>query len=305
MWAIQYDRYGPPDVMRLVEAPDPAAGPGEVLVQVQASGVAPFDAKLRAGMLQQHFTLSFPQIPGRDGVGIVVALGAGVTDLGIGDRVCILAPRGSGTAANLVAFPRTALVPAPPALTTVEAGALLQPGLSALIAAETAGVSPGMRVLVHGGAGAVGSLMVQCLRHRGAIVSATCRAANRDYVESLGAQRAIAYDDEDFTRIAPQDVVFDLIGGDVHARSYDVLRDGGHLVYLVAAPIAQRSERGITVTRAMVTDRPDVMAAVAQAAADGVWRPGVAGTLALGDIGEAHRRIEAGEVTRGRIVLAL
>ena len=305
MWAIQYDRYGPPDVMRLVEAPDPVARAGEVLVQVQASGVAPFDVKLRAGALQQHFTPSFPQIPGRDGVGVVAALGAGVTDLAVGDRVCLLAPRGSGTAATLIACPRAALVPAPPALTTAEAGALLQPGLSALIAVETAAVSPGMRVLVHGGAGAVGSLMVQVLRHRGAIVSATCRAANRAYVESLGAHRAIAYDGEDFTRIEPQDVVFDLIGSDVHARSYDALRDEGQLVYLVAAPFVERSERGITVTRAMVTDRPDMMAAVVQAAAEGIWRPGVAGTLPLGDIGEAHGRIEAGEVTRGRIVLTL
>ncbi|MBS7706790.1 NADP-dependent oxidoreductase [Chelatococcus asaccharovorans] len=305
MWAIQYDRYGPPDVMRLVEAPDPVAGAGEVLVQVQASGVAPFDVKLRAGALQQHFAPRFPQIPGRDGVGVVVALGAGVVDLAVGDRICLLAPRGSGTAATLIACPRTALVPAPSALTTAEAGALLQPGLSALIAVETAAVSPGMRVLVHGGAGAVGGLMVQLLNHRGAIVSATCRAANRGYVRSLGAQRAIAYDEEDFTRIEPQDVVFDLIGGDVHARSYDVLRDGGQLVYLVAAPFVERSERGITVTRAMVTDRPDVMAAVVQAAADGIWRPGVVGTLPLADIGEAHRRIEAGEVTRGRIVLTL
>ena len=303
MWAIQYDCYGPPDVMRLVEVPDPVAGAGDVLVQVQASGVAPFDVKLRAGALQQHFTPRFPLIPGRDGAGVVVALGADVTDLGVGDRVCLLAPPGSGTAATLIVCPRAALVLAPPALTTVEAGALLQPGLSALIAVETAAISPGMRVLVHGGAGAVGSLMVQVLRHRGAIVSATCRAANRDYVESLGARRAIAYDGEDFTRIEPQDVVFDLIGGDVHARSYDVLRDEGHLVYLVAAPFVQRRERGIKVTRAMVTDRADVMAAVMQAAADGIWRPGVAGTLPLADIGEAHRRIEAGEVTRGRIVL--
>ncbi|CAH1648571.1 MULTISPECIES: NADP-dependent oxidoreductase [unclassified Chelatococcus] len=305
MWAILYDRYGPPDVMRLAEQPDPTPEEGEVLVRLQTSGVAPFDAKLRAGRLQQHFTLNFPSTPGRDGAGHVMALGTGVTGCAIGDRVCVLAPREGGTAATLIACQRAAVVPAPPGLTPEEAGALMQPGLSAWIAIETAAIAPGMRVLVHGGAGAVGGLMVQLLRHRGAIVTATCRATNRDYVVALGAQRAIAYDTEDFTRIDRQDVVFDLIGGDVHARSYDVLRNEGQMVYLVAAPFEQRSERGITVRRAMVTDRPDAIAAVAELAHEGVWRPGVAATLPLAEIGEAHRRIEAGEVTRGRIVLTI
>ncbi|CAH1688053.1 Bifunctional protein: zinc-containing alcohol dehydrogenase; quinone oxidoreductase (NADPH:quinone reductase); Similar to arginate lyase [Hyphomicrobiales bacterium] len=305
MWAIRYDRYGPPDVMRLVEQPDPTPGEGEILVRLQTSGVAPFDAKLRAGLLQQHFSLSFPKTPGRDGAGHVMALGTGVTDLAVGDRVCVLAPRESGTAATLIACPRATVVPAPCGLTPEEAAALMQPGLSAWIAVDTAEISAGMRVLVHGGAGAVGGLMVQLLRHRGAIVSATCRATNRDYVMALGAQRAIAYDTEDFTQIDQQDVVFDLIGGEVHARSYDVLRSEGQIVYLVAAPFAQRSERGIMVRRAMVADRPDAIAAVAQLAREGVWRPGVAAILPLAEIAEAHRRIEAGEVTRGRLVLTI
>lgn len=304
--AIQYDRHGPPDVMRLVDVPDPVAGEGEVLVRLQASGVAPFDAKLRAGALSQHFTVAFPKTPGRDGAGHVVGLGAGVDDLAIGARVCVVAPRTSGTAATLIACPRSLVVAAPPTLTMEEAGALLQPGLSAFIAmVETAALSDGMRVLVHGGAGAVGGLMVQLARQRGATVTATCRAANRDYVTELGAHRAIAYDGEDFTTIEPQDVVFDLIGGAVHARSYAVLRDGGHMVYLVAEPFEERRERGIRVTRAAIADRPEVIAAVADLAARGVWRPGVAGVLPLADIAEAHRRQEAGEVTRGRMVLTI
>jgi NADPH:quinone reductase-like Zn-dependent oxidoreductase len=190
-------------------------------------------------------------------------------------------------------------------LSLYQAAALLQPGNSAWIAVmETAQVQAGMRVLVHGGAGAVGSLMVQLCSHLGAEVTATCRAGNEDYVVGLGATRAIAYDREDFGTLRGQDLVFDLIGGDVHARSYSVLRAGGHLVYLTALPIVdQGTAFGVRVSRAMISDRQAVLAAVAELSAQGILQPRVAGVYSLAHAAQAHAALEAGQVTRGRLVL--
>lgn len=305
MQAILFDRYGPPDVMRLATLTTPQAGPGEVRVRLQAAGVAPFDAKLRAGLLQAHFKPELPKIPGRDGAGIVDQLGAGVTGVALGDAVCVMADPLSGTYAQAVVCAAGRVVPLPDGLSLHQAAALMQPGNSAWIAVmETAQVQSGMRVLVHGGAGAVGSLMVQLCSHLGAHVSATCRAGNEDYVSGLGATRAIAYDRDDFGSLRDQDVVFDLIGGATHARSYPVLRSGGHLVYLTAAPIVdQGSVLGVRVTRALVSDRPEVLAAVAGLATEGIFRPRVAGVFSLRDAPRAHAALEGGQVTRGRLVL--
>ena len=100
------------------------------------------------------------------------------------------------------------------------------------------------------------------------------------------------------------DVVFDLVGGDVHARSYPVLRRGGHLVYLVAAPIVEQGEAyGVRVSRAMIVDSPEALQAVAGLAEQGVLRPQVAGIYALGDAIAAQQALEQGRVTRGRLVL--
>jgi NADPH:quinone reductase-like Zn-dependent oxidoreductase len=307
MQAIQFDRYGPPAVLHLATLPSPQAGPGEVRIRLQAAGVAPFDAKLRAGLLQAHFQPDLPKIPGRDGVGVVDQVGAGVSAVAVGDAVCAMADQISGTYAEMLVCSAGRVVPRPAGLSLHQAAALLQPGNSAWIAVmETARVSAGMQVLVHGGAGAVGSLMVQLCKYLDAVVTATCRAGNEAYVMGLGASRAIAYDRDDFGTLRDQDVVFDLIGGSTHARSYPVLRKGGQLVYLTAAPIVDRGgEFAVKVSRAMISDQPNVLAAVARLAADGIFRPRVAGVFALADAARAHTALEAGQVTRGRLVLEI
>jgi NADPH:quinone reductase-like Zn-dependent oxidoreductase len=213
---------------------------------------------------------------------------------------------GAGTYAQGVTCSAQRVVARPAGLTTQQAAALLQPANSAWIAVmETAQVQSGMRVLVHGGAGAVGSQMVQLCKHLGAEVTATCRETNRDYVQGLGASRAIAYDGaEDFGTLRDQDVVFDLIGGATHARSYPVLRPGGHLVYLTAAPITDLSAQcGVRTSRALITDAQRVLQAVADLASQGVLRPRVAARFSLADAAGAHAALEAGQITRGRAVL--
>jgi NADPH:quinone reductase-like Zn-dependent oxidoreductase len=139
-------------------------------------------------------------------------------------------------------------------------------------------------------------------------VTTTCRAQNIDYVLGLGAHRAVAYDcydyRDDFSLLRHIDVVFDLIGGETHARSYQVLKAGGQLVYLSATPFENQAEKyGVSVTRAMILDAPEALQAVAQLAGEGVLMPGVMATLPLAAAADAHRQFETGQITRGRIVL--
>ncbi len=296
-------------MLRLVEVPEPEPGPGEVRVELRAASVIPGDWKLRAGHLTQYFPISLPKIPGRDGAGVVGKLGPGVDYTQLGARVCVVAQHvEAGTYAQAIVRDRESIVPLPQDIGFEQGAALMHAGVCAWICLiETAQLAPGMRLLVHGGAGAIGGTAVQLAHRVGAHVTATCRADNLDYVRSLGADEVIAYDRDDFARGSGRfDVVLDLIGGEVHDRSYQVLRPGGHMVCLIAAPFKDRGrEFGARVTTPKIHDRRPVLEAVVDLAARGVLRPQVCARLPLAEAAEAHRRLEAKEVTRGRIVLLI
>lgn len=307
MRAICYDTYGGPGVLRLVSLPRPTPGAGQVLVRLAAAGVAPLDWKLRAGILAAHFTPEFPKIPGRDGTGIVEACGDGVAGFAPGDRVAVMAPPAgaAGTCAEYIAADAALCVPLPEGVDLIDGAALVNSGLSAWIAAvRTARVQAGQRVLVQAGAGAVGGLLVQLCAHLGAEVTATCHSRNMEYVHGLGAARAIAYDKPFPTDLAPQDIVFDLMGGTVHDACYPLLVPGGHLVWLTAAPVTDRgAEFGVKVSRAMISDDATAVAEVLALAAKGVVRPQVAGRLPLTDTARAQTRLAEGQVSRGRLLI--
>jgi NADPH:quinone reductase-like Zn-dependent oxidoreductase len=306
--AIQYSEHGPADVMQYVDLPDPVAGAGQILVKLEAASVTPFDWKLRAGHLQNHFTLPMPSVPGRDGGGTVVAIGEGVTEFKTGDRVAVMARFfAQGGYAEMIAVDEKSAVKIPDGLTTVEAVALTNASLSAWLSVQTAEVKSGDKVLVHSGAGAVGGLLIQLCHHLGAEVATTCRSTNRDYVMGLGADQVIAYDQEDFSDILKdQDVVFDLMGGAVHDNSYKVLKKGGRLAWLVADPIRDRgAEFGVSVTRVMVTDDKTALQSMMDLAGAGLIKPQVARTMPLSEAAEAHRLLEKGAISRGRLVLTM
>ena len=304
MRAIWYDRYGPPSVLQYGERALPEPGPGQLRVRLQASALAQVDVKLRAGLLQAHFPLKLPKIPGRDGVGVIDAIGPEVPGWRLGDEVCVLAaPLDAGTSSTHIVCDAARVVARPATLSLEQSAALLQPGASAWAAVHTAALQPGMRVLVHGGSGAVGALLLQHARALGVHVTATCHHRHREHTLAQGAHEVVAYDQEDFGHLRGLDVVFDFVGGDTHARSYPLLRPGGAIVYLVAAPFEDRgAEHGVRVLRAMVTDAPEVLRGVAQSAAQGIYRPLVAQTLALGEAARAHDALESGRVRLGRVV---
>lgn len=311
MRALQYERFGDASVLHLREVPDLHPGPGQVRVALRAASVIPLDWKLRSGHLTHLFEIAFPKTPGRDGAGVVDEVGEGVDYASVGDEVCVVAqPTERGTHAEYFICDRREIVPKPAHLTFPEAAALMHAGVCAWICVVEQGqVKAGMRVLVHGGAGAIGGMAVQIAKHLGAHVSTTCRSSNADYVRELGADEVCAYDKADFAQVfRNQDVVIDLIGGDVHLKSYHTLLPDGHLVYLIAAPFeapAPDLRSSIRVTRAPIHDRPEALAAVTKLVDDGVLRPQVFGSLPLEQAKEAYQQLESGQVSRGRIILAI
>lgn len=304
VWAVWYDHYGPPSVLRLGERdlPEPAAG--QLRVRLLASALSQIDVKLRAGLLRDHFALALPKIPGRDGVGVVEAIGAGVSGWRVGDAVCVLAaPLDAGTSASHIVCDAARVVLRPAPLALAQSAALLQPGVSAWAAVTTAALQPGMRVLVHGGSGAVGALVLQHARALGVHSVATCRHGHREHTLAQGADEVIAYDREGFDHLRGLDVVFDFVGGATHARSYPLLRPGGAIVYLVASPFEDRgAAHGVRVLRAVVNDAPEALRGVAHAAREGFYRPLVSHSVPLLDVAAAHAALENGQVQRGRIV---
>jgi NADPH:quinone reductase-like Zn-dependent oxidoreductase len=307
--AIQFARFGGPEMLCLVDLPAPVCRPGGVLIDVHAASVIPGDWKLRAGHLRGLFTPALPKIPGRDGAGVVAEIGAGVTGFRPGDAVCFVAGHEEpGSYAERICRPQATVIKRPAGLSFVAAAALMHAGICAWTClVETAHLAPGMTVLIHGGAGAIGGAAIQIACHLGARVATTCGHADLDYVRGLGADIAIAYDRDDFTTaIEDVDVVVDLVGGAVHRRSYAVLRRGATLVYLIAAPLEKPADRkGVRAIRAEIRDDRATLEAVAGLAGGAALRPQISRVLPLAAAAEAHRLLEAGAGSRGRIVLAI
>ncbi len=304
---MAFDAYGSPAVLRLREFPDPEPGPDQVLIRARAAGVGPGDCKTRQGQLQQHFSIEFPKITGRDGTGVIERLGAGVTGFAPGDRVAFLTSLAiQGSCAELTAAPAHLVAPIPARLSFVEAAALAQPGCCALVAVvEAARLRAGERILVNGAAGAIGTLVVQLARHLGAHVIATCRAAHAGLLRGLGADEVIAFDrDHRLPDARSLDVVFDPVGGAVHRAAYPLLKPGGRLVYLIAEPIEDLSSQyGVATIRAPIRDRGEVLRNVMDLAAQGAWRAIVARTMPFDACAQAHQIVEQGRKGPGRIVL--
>ncbi len=305
MRAVLFDDYGGPEVLRLDSAVDPVAGPGEILVDIHAASVNAADSKVRAGPRPGEPGLDFPHVLGRDFSGVVRSLGEGVTDFAPGDAVFAVTERGTeGCYAEAVAVPAALAAAKPDSISHVEAAALSLTGLTALVALEDeARLAAGQRVLIHGGAGGVGSFAVQYARHVGAHVMVTGRAVNHDYLRELGADETIDYTKQNFAlAVTGCDVVFDTIGGEVHARSYPVLRPGGRLIHIAPGPKDFTPPReDVTVTRPHVGRDRAHLERVLELVAEGAVKPPEIQVLPLEKASRAHELSQAGHV-RGKIV---
>ena len=294
MRALRIHSYGGPEVMRLDDVPVPVAGAGQVLVKARAASLNPIDWKMRRGMLANLFPLKFPRTLGRDCAGELGGrLVAGVAD-----------PRTDGTHAEFALLPETATAPVPPGIDAVEAASLCVAGLSAWIPlVEVAPLKAGMKVLIHAGAGGVGSLAIQMARNAGATVYAT--STQDEYCRQLGAVRAIDYRKEDFAAAGPFDVILDTLGGEAHVRSLKALKPGGTLVALSAAPVLQHEARtDVRVERPQIQATRERLERIFDSVVKGTLKPQVAQRFPLDKAKEAYAASEAGH-GRGKIVLQI
>ncbi|MFI8082140.1 NADP-dependent oxidoreductase [Kitasatospora sp. NPDC086009] len=309
MKAITQYTYGGSDVLREVETERPEPGPSEVLVRVRAAGMNPTDWKHRQN---PGFLDRLPLVLGWDVSGVVEAVGPGVTIHRPGDEVfgMLPYPYGVGAFAEYAVAPARALVRKPAGVDHVQAGAIPLAALTAWqVLVDAAGVRPGERVLIHAAAGGVGHLAVQIAKTRGAYVIGTASAPKHALLRELGADELIDYRTEDFTRIAPVDLVLDTIGGDTAIRSLDTLKPGGRLISIalgaLPADLAElAAARGVEAVPLLVEADQAGMRAIAGLVEAGELRAVVEAVFPLADAAKGHDLGDTGRVT-GKVVLTV
>jgi len=241
MRAVVYDRYGPPEVLRIEEVARPTPRDDEVVVQVRAATVNRFDCHTREANRSNGLVISGvsrlvsgirrPRQPilGTEFAGEVAAAGPAVTRFGVGDRVFGNTGPRFGCHAEFTCVPETARVaPVPAGVGFAEAAAATDGALNALWCLRLAGPVQGRRVLVYGASGAIGTAAVQVAKHFGAQVTAVCGPAGVAVVQAIGADRVIDYTKEDFTADRGRYFsVFDAVGKESFAHCRGVIEPGG------------------------------------------------------------------------------
>lgn len=303
MKAIRVHHYGDPSVMQLEDVPIPELCPGQMLVRVVAAGVNPLDWKLRSGSLASMMPKPFPFTPGIDGAGVIVALAGDVRGFALEDEVCFYAELGSGgTYAEYVVVAASQVARMPDGISFVEAAALPTPAQAAWTAlVDVANLQAGQRVLIHGAAGAVGSLAVQLARQLGAYVVAAANGRDRPRLHALGANEVVDYQQQFTGLVRGMDVVLDTLGGPVQEASWATLRPGGILLATAVPPPAGRDEAaGVRSQFVQTRPRGDVLARLLRRS---LTLP-VARTLTMQDAVLAHQLGEQGKAG-GKMVLLM
>jgi NADPH2:quinone reductase len=315
MKAMVIDTFGGLETLHPAEVPTPIPGPGEVLIRLTATSVNPVDWKIREGYLKDFFPHKFPLILGWDAAGIVAGLGDGVTDFAIGDPVYAYCRKPIvqwGTYAEYVSMAADAVAPAPRSIPLESAAALPLVGLTSWqVLYDSMDLKHGQAVLIHAGAGGIGSLAIQLAKAKGARVLTTARTENHAYVEALGADIAIDYTREPFAdavrRAVPYglDAVFDTMGGRTQAESWPVLKKNGILVSIAEPPADPLAERwGVRAAYVFVSPNGAELRALAGLVDDGKVKAPAVEVLPLEQAQAAQQRSQSHH-QRGKIVLKI
>ena len=332
MKAIAIDRYGDNSQVKLRELPDPVPGAGDLLVEVHAASINPVDFKIRDGKLKAIVPLKFPLVLGSDLSGVVRAVGAQVTGFKPGDEVFARVEKDRlGTYAELAALSASTAALKPKNLTHVEAASLPLVGLTAWQAlVELIHLQAGQKVLIHAGAGGVGSFAIQLAKHLGATVATTASARNQVLCSQLGADVVIDYNKQRFEdAVHDCDAVLDTLGGDTLLRSFGVVKPGGTVVSIAALPDAATAEkwgmnpairlalrfltrkitaaaraRGVTYRYLFMDPSGEQLAQIAALVEQGAIKPQVEKTFPLAETAAALAAVETGR-TRGKVVVQI
>lgn len=309
MKRIQYYSYGGPELMRLEAFDLGAPGQGEVAVEVGFAAINPIDWKLRSGQMKIVTGRRFPRAMGMDLSGTVIAVGPGVTRFAVGDPVFGLARfKESGALAEALITSEGYLARKPDSVSFEEAACLGTPGVTAWKGlVDKAKLTAGQHVFVNGCAGAVGEAAVQIARMLGATVSGSCGAGSMERARSLGVGDVFDYRTTDLTKIGVRfDVVFDTAASMSVATGLRMLKKGG--AYLDLDPSPAKFIRAMFDRRLkpiIGTPRPDILDAVARAAANGQLRANVGDIVPLDGAIQLIADLEGGRRLGGKGVVSM
>lgn len=313
MRAMVTPEFGGPDLFEARDVERPQPGPGEIVVRVVVAGTNPVDTKLRDGSIPG--AVETPVVLGADASGVVEEVGAGVTDLQPGDEVYyspeLFGPVSNGSYAEYNLVPATIVAPKPSSISHEAAAAVPLAGGTAWEAiVRRLGITVGETVLIHGGAGGVGSFAVQIAKAAGARVIATAGSSNQDTLRELGADACLDYSSDDIAGTASAenggegvDAVFDTTGGQV-AESAEYTRPFGRIATILPpqGDLTQVYLKNQTLYGVFLTRERRRLMELGHLIERGQVKPLVDEVLDLSQVGEAHERLESGH-GRGKVVL--
>src|SRR5215204_3611783 len=288
--------------MTLVERPEPQAAINDVIVQIHASGFVPTELAWPSTWTDRRNRDRTPSIPGHELAGVVTALGYGTTGLSVGQRVFGLTDwHRDGTLAEYVAVEARNLAPLPGDVDFTAGASLPISGLTAWQGLfEHGRLQAGQSVLVHGVAGAVGTMVTQLAREFGAYVIGTGRAADRQTALDFGAQEFLDLDNDALEDVGGVDLVFDVIGGDIQKRSASLVRAGGRLISVVG-PVEARPADGLAVDFVGESDRAQ-LGEVVRRVRDGRLRTNIGNVATLDD---AVAALNPTERRKGKTIISV
>lgn len=306
MLAWRVHRFGPPDVMILDRVPRPAPGPDEVLVDVHAAGVGPWDGWIRAG--KSALPQPLPLTLGSDLSGTVAALGSAVSGIAVGDQVFgVTNSQFLGAYAEYAVASAGMLAKKPGSLSYAEAASVPVVAVTAWQALfDHARLEAGQTVVIHGAAGNVGAYAVQLARRARLRSIATVGTKDIEYVRSLGADRVLDYRTQRFEEeVKDADAVLDLVGGETQTRSFQVLRPGGRLISAVSQPDQDRAKQhGVTAAFFLVEVTTERLREIADLIDRGELKTRVGAVLPFAAAREAHMMLEGQRPPpKGKIIL--
>jgi NADPH:quinone reductase-like Zn-dependent oxidoreductase len=307
MKAIRFHQFGGAESLREDEIDIPVPQFGQVLLRLAGTSINPVDFKVREGAVPFVNDAMLPYTGGRDIAGWVEALGEGVSSATIGDAVIGLPGFDQGTFAQYCLVGENALTPAPKTIPLSQAGAIPLAALTAWQGlTQHGGLRMGQAVLIHGGAGGTGHFAVQFAKALGATVTATASARDREFLLELGADTVLDYRSDRFEDLGESfDLVLDLIGGEVTARSWAVLKPGGRLISALKTPDQiQSDETGRLGASFMTAPDRDHLAHIVDMIDGGKVRVVISEVFALKDVAGAQDRLQKGGV-RGKILVEI
>lgn len=306
MKAIVINQFGGREQLKFVDAAKPQIREDDVLVEVHAAAVNPLDWKAREGYLKDFIPHQLPLILGWEFAGTVVETGPNVTKLKIGDEVFGMPDFSrDGAYAEYIAVNEEMVAIKPKEISFNDAASIPAVGLTAWqTLVDRAQVKPGDKVLIHAGAGGVGSFAIQLAKSLGAYVITTGSARNVQFLKDLGADEVINYQDQAFeNELKDIDLVFDTLGGEVLRKSFQVLRSGGILLSIVEAPDLDKAKHsGIEAAMVSVKANAEQLEQIAALVKNGTIKPVVNEIIPLEETAKAHEISESLHA-RGKLII--